>query len=134
MSVSNLKTEQLFEAIQLDMALLSSGAWQPDPHSVDDTITVLNEIQRRFTVLAQVEPRRFAIELDGGLVQQVYSDGSGTPKAIFAVIDYDVESLGDDDITHITQSDGSTVDAYVNFPSVYESGSVDFKEIFPTST
>jgi hypothetical protein len=133
MSVSNLKTEELFAAIRSGMGLLAKG-WQAEPKSVDHTITVLNEIQRRLTALAQAEPLRFAIELDDGLFQQVFSDGSSKPQAIFAVIDYDVERVDDADITRISQSDGSTVKARVSFPSVNEVGSVDFNKIFPAST
>jgi hypothetical protein len=132
MSASNLETEELFTAIHSYMGLLANGG-QPNPKSINHSITVLNEIQRRFTALAQVEPLRFAIELYGGFVEQIFSDGERAPKAVFAVIDYDIKDVGDDDITYLTQPDGTTTGVYVNFPTLDESGSINFKEIFPAS-
>jgi hypothetical protein len=56
-------------------------------------------------------PARLAVVIDGGIVQAVVSDH---PSCIeVAVIDYDTEGAGGDELTPVPQGDGTCVDAVV---------------------
>ena len=58
-----------------------------------------------------IRPLRLAVVIDGGIVQAVVSDH---PLCIeVAVIDYDTEGAGGDELTPVPQGDGTCVDAVV---------------------
>ena len=43
----NTPTQELFDCIRTDMGLLRSGDWAPDDDSIDATLGVLAEIEKR---------------------------------------------------------------------------------------
>jgi len=51
-SMNDQSSEQLFENLYEDMALLDSGEWVPDTDSIEATVDTIEEIQRRFILLA----------------------------------------------------------------------------------
>lgn len=73
---------------------------------------------------------RIVIILEGGLVQNVLSDGE---PVNYAVVDYDTEGVGDDEITMIPQDSGSEADAVCR-TDVTEVNEDWVKEVFTAIT
>lgn len=67
------------------------------------------------------KPARFAVFLDGGLVQEVYTDR----PAKMIKIDLDIEGAPDEDITEYPAGDGTIVKAYVDISKSAEDSIVE---------
>jgi len=71
---------------------------------------------------------QLAVILEGGIVQSVIADRLTATPAV-AVIDYDVEGQEPEDLTLITQSDGSRSKSYVVEPWI-EQARINLDEVF----
>lgn len=52
---SDLTTAQLFRLLKGDMKRLRDGSWEPDDDSVDCTVDVIKEIERRVKKLEKAK-------------------------------------------------------------------------------
>ena len=85
------------------LALLAQPAQPADPSiNRDDASRVFQSIR----------PARLAVVIDGGIVQAVVSDHA-VGMAV-AVVDYDTDGAGGDELTPVPQGDGTCVDAVVS--------------------
>jgi len=74
---------------------------------------------------------RFVIHLDGGLVQSVLCKDPRGRNALFSVLDYDTDSVEDDEITLVTDlNDGNEEEAFVHHVQPSFNAAINLDDVF----
>lgn len=92
-----------------------------------------SNIARQVTELECLVPStqslEFAIQLEGGLIQNIFCKDSKNIDCTFAVFDYDTEGLGEDELSYITQPGGEAAKAYISHQGLSDSPVINLDEI-----
>ena len=56
MILAELTLQELLSCLKTDFTMLKSGEWVPDKHSIDASIDVIEELQRRLNQSKRTDP------------------------------------------------------------------------------
>lgn len=92
------------------------------PHEIDVLCEDIN--------CSVLTPIQLAIHLEGGLIQNVIAKEIPSIPIDIAVFDYDIDNVGDDEITPVTQADGRKVGAYIMSHNISDQAACNLDDIF----
>ncbi len=94
-----------------DDGSLAAKPIDDDTDWLDSHILLMTFIRDARRALQSAKSLRLAVVLEGGIVHAVVSDNA--VDLAVAVIDYDIEGAGEDELSSVPQGDGTCVDAVV---------------------
>ena len=109
--LAQLKTGNFDERDADDDGSLAAKVIDDETDWLDSHILLMTFIRDARRALQTAKPPRLAVVLEGGIVHAVVSDNA--VDLAVAVIDYDIEGAGDDELSPVPQGDGTSVDAVV---------------------
>jgi hypothetical protein len=114
-------TSDADKAVQVEF-LLSAGYYGEDSKPP--------QINKRSLNQPSQPPLRFAIHIDGGIVQGVFCEDTKAHNCSFSSYDYDVGDLCDDEITLIGQPNGEKAEAFVTHLGASVKPGINLSDVF----